>query len=295
MKADTFQVRFGSIARYQLGAFANIRQEGKTGTIELKAIDPDSDEPEDACDDPEIVKLMVGYFYHLDYLYENNAATTPAVIEVPDSPAPPPKKKARKTAPAKRTRASTSAPIEAMPPAGPKVHFIGHAKVFAMAVKYHIAALQNLATQKFKAEVAEHWDHEDLAHAIHVIYTSTAEDVTQLREVAVEALNAHRDQLLEKPGIATLLRSITGLACDLLMRGRGSSTKHDFSKKTDVQEDAVCYAKYQHGLHQSVYGEECKFCHVYFEVCSACDGDPAFRGYPNTVWKYPFCAMFTYS
>jgi hypothetical protein len=34
---------------------------------------------------------------------------------------------------------------------------------------------------------------------------------------------------------------------------------------------------------------------VYFEVCSACDGDPAFRDYPNTVWKCPFCAMFTYS
>lgn len=65
-----------------------------------------------------------------------------------------------------------------------------------MAVKYHVDALRNLAAQKFQTEVEQHWDHEDLAHAIHVIYTSTADEVTQLREVAVEALNAHRDQLL---------------------------------------------------------------------------------------------------
>jgi hypothetical protein len=134
---------------------------------------------------------MVGYFYHLDYLHEDNATVAPAVIEAPDSPAPPPKKKARKAAPAKKTRTSTSAPTETAPPSGPKVHLIEHAKIFAMAVEYHIAALQNLAAQKFKTEFMEHWDHEDLAHAIHVIYTSTPEDITQLREVAVEALDAH--------------------------------------------------------------------------------------------------------
>lgn len=84
--------------------------------------------------------------------------------------------------------------------------------------------MRNLAAQKFKTEVAEHWDHEDLANAIHVIYTSTADEVTQLREVAVEALDAHRGQLLEKPEIATLLRSITGLACDLLLRNSSIAT-----------------------------------------------------------------------
>ncbi|GAB7331570.1 hypothetical protein MBLNU13_g02952t3 [Cladosporium sp. NU13] len=216
MKADTFQ-------------------EGKTGTIELKAIDPDSDDPEDACDDPEIVELMVSYFHYLDYLHEENAAVAPAVIEVPDSPAPP-KKRARKSAPAKKTRASTSAPTQNPLPSSPEIHLIEHAKVFAMAVKYHIAALQNLATHKFQAEVAEHCVHEDLAHAIHVIYTSTADEISQLREVVVEALDAHRDQLLEKPEIATLLRSVTGLACDLLMRSSGKVKPGDSG-------EVVCYCK----------------------------------------------------
>jgi hypothetical protein len=169
------------------------------------------------------VKLMVGYFYHLDYLRDDNAAAASALIEVEDSPAPP-KNKGKKSTPAKKARASTSAPTEAALPPSLNVHLIEHAKVFAMAVKYRIAALQNLAAQKFQAEVIEHWNHEDVAHAIHVIYTSTAEDVTQLRKVAVEVLNAHRDELLLKPEITTLLRSITGLACDLLLRDFSSIT-----------------------------------------------------------------------
>lgn len=99
---------------------------------------------------------MIGYFYHLKYLHEDKVAAAPAVIEVTDSPAPPPKKKAKKTATAKKTRASTPVLTDTAPPSGPKVHLIEHAKVFGMAVKYHIAALQNLAAQKFKSEVAEH-------------------------------------------------------------------------------------------------------------------------------------------
>lgn len=36
--------------------------------IELKAKTGDNDQENDGCDDPEIVKLMIEYFYHFDYL-----------------------------------------------------------------------------------------------------------------------------------------------------------------------------------------------------------------------------------
>ena len=267
MKADTFQVCFKMRAQYRLIIFADLQQEGQTGTITLKAIDTNSDEPEDACDDPEIVKLMVGYFYQMDYLHDDNTVAAPAVIEVPNSP--PPKKKAKRSAPAKRTRASTSAPTPAALPPGPKVHLIEHAKVFAMAVKYHVDALRNLAAQKFKAEVAEHWDHEDLAHAIHVIYTSTADEVTQLREIAVEALDAHRGQLLEKPEIATLLRSITGLACDLLLRD--SSIANGLRSATTTSDQLVmcCNLPVEH---RRRYGLECPSCGCNLQFCKGCEG-----------------------
>jgi hypothetical protein len=61
---------------------------------------------------------MVGYFYHMDYLHDNKT-----VIKVPDSP--PPKKKARVSAPVKRTRSSGPVPPPTQDadaaPSGPKV------------------------------------------------------------------------------------------------------------------------------------------------------------------------------
>ena len=80
--------------------------------------------------------MKLSYFYHMDYFHEDNAVAAPAVIEVPDSPLPP--EKAKRSAPTKKTRASTSALTPAALPPGPKVHLIEHAKVFAMAVKYHV-------------------------------------------------------------------------------------------------------------------------------------------------------------
>ena len=198
---------------------------------------------------------MVGYFYHLDYLRDDNAAAASAVIEMPES------------APAKKTRASMSAPTQAAPPPSPKVHLVEHAKLFAMAVKYQIAALQNLAAQKFKIDVAEHWDHEDLAHAIHVIYTSTAEDVTQLREVVVEVLNAHRDQLLLKPEITTLLRSITGLACDLLLLDSSSATGRRLPTTTSNQPIVCCNFSLEN---ERPYTLQCPSCERDVQCCEGC-------------------------
>jgi hypothetical protein len=169
---------------------------------------------------------MVHYFYHLDYFQDG--VEVPDVTTPEEPAAPPPRKKTRTSAASSRAKKvapgppqpSSSPPQPSLPPT-PKVHLIEHAKLFAMAVKYHVDALRDLAAQKFKDEVAQHWNHEDFAHAIHLIYTTTVDDVTQLREVAAEALYNHSNELLEKAEITALLRSINGLACDLYMRDRG--------------------------------------------------------------------------
>jgi hypothetical protein len=265
-KANTFQVCCRDDFAYCFLPFTNPEREGKTGTIELKAIEADSDDPDDACDDPEIVKLMVGYFYHLDYFQDTSEVSEQTVIEVSDSPAPQ-KKKQRRAAPAKRTRATMSVPSQVATPSGPKVHLIEHAKVFAMAVKYHVDALRDLAVAKFKIEVEQHWEHEDLAHAIHVIYTSTADEVTQLREVAAEALNAHRSELLDKVGIATLLRTMTGLACDLLMRDHVRPSGRRLSTKTSKW-TVLCKSPNDHAP-VDTFDFTC-YCGDWLELCTAC-------------------------
>jgi hypothetical protein len=76
-----------------------------------------------------------------------------------------------------------------------KVHLIEHAKVFAIAIKYQADGLLELAVTRFKESMAIHWDHEDFAHAVHIVYHSTADDVMDLRTIVADTIHAHFDQL----------------------------------------------------------------------------------------------------
>lgn len=117
-------------------------QEGETGVIELKATTHDAEHADISCDDPEIVKLMIEYFYHFDYLRDLAAPSTSAT---------------------------------------PDPFLIEHAKVFAMAVKHQADGLGQLAARKFEKAASIYWDHKDFAQAAHVVYTSTPDDVQDLR------------------------------------------------------------------------------------------------------------------
>lgn len=141
-----------------------------------------------------------------------------------------------------------------------------------MAVKYHIDGLRDLAAQKFKAEVDKHWNHEDLAHAIHVIYTSTADEVTQLRETAAGVLSNHPKELLEKAEIATVLRSINGLAYDLLLRGPTAVTAPVIVMASNGR-SVVCYNHEVHGDGASSdlpFNVDCNSCLAKFDICILC-------------------------
>ena len=132
------------------------RQEGDTGIIKLKATpgdDATAAEGDDVCDEPEIVKLMVEYFYHFDYLRDTESLPEPS---------------------------QSSAPTARPPSHG---YIIEHAKAFAIAVKYQIDGLRDLAASKYKEAVTTCWNHEDFAHSVFVAFNSTVEEVTQLREI----------------------------------------------------------------------------------------------------------------
>ena len=100
------------------------------------------------------------------------------------------------------------------------VYLIEHAKVFAIAVKYQIDGLRDLAASKFEDAATAHWKHDDFAHAVHVAFNSTAEEVTQLREVVSDILHQHFDVLKDKPEVETVVCNIPRLAYALLKRSR---------------------------------------------------------------------------
>lgn len=231
-KTGTFKV-YSSCCEHSQTKRADSRQQGLSGTIKLKAIQKDSEyssEAEDVCDDPEIVKLMVEYFYHYDYL--RDADHVPVQDDV--QPTIPPGlgyQSAQSNANAALialsngqygnanlvAHANPVAPVSS--PRQSKVHIIEHAEVFAMAVKYQVESLRDLAAAKFKQSAEMDWDHEDFAEAISIVHSSTDESVSQLRNIVADVIHEHFEALQDK-GVETVICEIPRLAYDLLKRKR---------------------------------------------------------------------------
>ena len=157
-------------------------KEAETGVITL----PD--------DDPEIVKLMIDYFYTLDYSPSSGLRIA---------------KGKKQVVPAGKE------PVES--PQGPDgtSHLITLAKMYAIADKYDIKGLQSLSRDKFKLAAANNWNHCDLPLAIYAVYTSTPDSNMGLRDIVVNLISDHMS-LMRKPEVEAVVRESNGLAFDLL-------------------------------------------------------------------------------
>jgi hypothetical protein len=207
----------------------------------LKAKEDDSDD-EDACDDPEIFKLMIEYIYHFDYL--RGIDFGPAEN----------KKRAQTGKPA------TSALGDAAhPPQDLQTWILEHAKVFAMAVKYRVAGLGGLAAAKFKEAVTVYWENPNFTCAISVVHHSTREEVTQLRDMVADILHAHTDVFKKDEHIEQLVYRIAGLAPALLKRSR-----HEVKRTHDSANCISQHGKYLKRAHM------CNTCKEEYLACSFC-------------------------
>lgn len=146
--------------------------------IELKATSGGAEGADDCCDEPEIVELMIEYFYHFDYL---------------------------------RTAASPSS-------ANGKPSLTKHAKVFAMAIKYQVDGLRALAVKKFQQAVSNEWNSDDFAQVVHVVYTSTPEHAQELRTIAADTIHDHFSDLKDKEELEVVISGLGDLSYSLLRR-----------------------------------------------------------------------------
>ena len=144
-----------------------------------------------------------------------------------------------------------------------EVHLIEHVKLFAMAVKYHIEPLQKLAVEKFEKEANNHWNHQDFVEAIFLAYTTTSDEVTQLREVALRVLSAHCKKIIPRADVRSLLSNVTSLAYDLLMREY-------------AEEYVPCRFPSTHGKNSIFTEENCDSCIQEIMVCETCQEGSAF-------------------
>lgn len=95
-----------------------------------------------------------------------------------------------------------------------------HAQMYALADKYGIHDLKDLARDKFAEAASNDWQGKDFPIAVHTVYASTPESDYGLRNVVVNTLSQHRE-LLEKPEVETLVKEVNGLAFGLLKAAWG--------------------------------------------------------------------------
>ncbi|KAK3658032.1 hypothetical protein LTR56_000760 [Elasticomyces elasticus] len=186
-------------------------KEGHEGKVVLKSTE--DEDADDSCDDPEAIKLMVE---RIPTAF--NTSRTP-----PGSGTSKQFKvvKAKANAKAKFTKFSKirarpkTVPTTFGPPLPSDGNMVVHARVFAVATKYGIPALQTLACSKFTAAVAVNWDHPLFAEAAHIVYNTTVDSVRQLRDIVCETIRDHKN-LLDVPAIESVIKSNTDLHHELL-------------------------------------------------------------------------------
>ncbi|KAK3334164.1 hypothetical protein B0T19DRAFT_484060 [Cercophora scortea] len=180
--------------------------EGRTGVVELREVDPVA------------VKLMVHFFYHLDYPHQD-----PPVKVEDISPGPPStdavireledewngvviglKKKKKR--------------METYVATGRAPNLSIHAKVYELGERYGIRGLKALALGKFKGELRYHSTSGDFLEAIEVVYSPDwgNDNDDAMRKAIVQTINANRS-LLNRPAMQDLVRKFNELSFDLVM------------------------------------------------------------------------------
>ena len=99
-------------------------------------------------------------------------------------------------------------------------HLVLHTKVYALAEKYDIPSLKQLAKSKFEMAMACFYDSSDFAEAIEEVYCSTVDSDRGLRDVVLEAFKSH-PQLANTQDVYHVITETPSLAFELFKVERG--------------------------------------------------------------------------
>ncbi|KJY01911.1 hypothetical protein TI39_contig272g00005 [Zymoseptoria brevis] len=227
----------------------NSFKEGRDNTITLDT----SDQNDPSCDDPEAIKLLIHFLYHLDYEVSSAGVTTAQPLPALASSSSPPSAKRQRTS----TGSAPSAVDKLALPSSDK-HMLAHAKVFAAAVKYRVGPLRAMAAAKFKAAVTSGSTQTSFAETITVVYETTADDVRELRDIIEDALIKDKSFLIRKD-IEMAVSTANGLAFALLRKAvTPAATVPATPKQVAVPKCRVC------GGHTKFLGGSGRL------ICTAC-------------------------
>ncbi|KAI4729520.1 hypothetical protein E4T49_02587 [Aureobasidium sp. EXF-10728] len=171
-------------------------KESQSNIIDIPSlnVDTSTSSPDDFtwntdAENPKCVKLMIHYFYHLDY-HEVETAKL--------------KQQNRKDENFDEVYGFKEGLL------------IDHAKMYAMGDKYGIPGLKDLALRRYQ-EAYEHTS-AGFANSMVVIYTSTIDNDMELRNVVIKILNDDIKNLMSKPKINQNVKDLPLLSHALLLK-----------------------------------------------------------------------------
>lgn len=102
----------------------------------------------------------------------------------------------------------------------PESHLLQHTRVYALAEKYDIPSLKQLAKNKFEMAMACWYDSPEFADAIEEVYCSTIDSDRGLRDVVLETFKCH-PQLASTQDVYEVIKDTPTLAMELFKVERG--------------------------------------------------------------------------
>ncbi|EMC94015.1 hypothetical protein BAUCODRAFT_74825 [Baudoinia panamericana UAMH 10762] len=99
-------------------------------------------------------------------------------------------------------------------------HLLLHTRVYALAEKYDIPSLKQLAKIKFEMAMACNYDSPDFPDVLFEVYCSTIDNDRGLRDTVCEAFKCH-PQLATTPDVRAAIQDLPSLALDLFKIERG--------------------------------------------------------------------------
>lgn len=91
-----------------------------------------------------------------------------------------------------------------------------HSKMYVLGLKYHIPSLQTTSVSKFDAAAKQYWETDDLATALPIVFGSTPESDTLLRNLLIQIILKHLHKLLRDQAFANAINQVEGLLMKLL-------------------------------------------------------------------------------
>lgn len=135
-------------------------------------------------------------------------------------------------------------------------NLLHHARLYALADKYGINGLKDLATLKFRLEIGLWMNHAEFVDACWEVYTSTPAHDRGLRDIVSKTVSIHA-HLVDHERMEPVLKD-TGLAFDLVKANRRDSKaakescatrkKHAESTRENWAHFADHMESYIHGL-----------------------------------------------